>query len=272
MINNTNLSALYANKAANKWADAAATSSERISSTLRINRSSDDPSGLMLATTLSAELSSYSRAIDNIHSGIAAVQMVDASLTSITSYLTEMRTLAVSAASANSATTLAAYQTSFSSYRDDIDNVATYTTLNGSSLMDGSTTSLAIQAGISSGDSRTLSFSSATASSLGLSSLDVSSDASTAITTIDTALETIESYQSKMGAYETLMGHRETLADNMVLTKTTAYGNIMDADIAAETTALAAAQIGQEAATAVMVQANTISKEIVTYLLQGLTN
>lgn len=272
MINNTHLSALYANKAANKWADVAATSSERISTTLRINRSSDDPAGLMVATTLSAELSSYTRAIDNIHSGIAAVQMVDASLTSITSYLTEMRTLAVSAASANSATALAAYQTSFSSYRSDIDNVATYTTLNGSSLMDGSTTSLTIQAGIAAGDSRTLSFSSATTATLGLTSLDVSTDASTAITTIDTALETIASYQSKMGAYETLMDHRETLANNMVLAKTTAYGHIMDADIAAETTALAAAQIGQEAATAVMVQANTISKEIVAYLLQGMTN
>ncbi|MEY4693556.1 MAG: hypothetical protein RLZZ95_5 [Pseudomonadota bacterium] len=272
MITNTNLSSLYAIKAANKWADAAATSSERISSTLRINRSSDDPSGLMLATNLSAELSSYTRAIDNIHSGIAAVQMVDASLTSISSYLTEMRTLAVSAASTSSAATLAAYQTSFSSYRDDIDNVATYTTLNGSSLMDGSTTSLSIQAGIASGDRRSLSFSSATASSLGLSSLDVSSDASTAITTIDAALVTIGSYQSKIGAYETLLDHRETLANNMVLVKTTAYGNIMDADIAAETTALASAQIGQEAATAVMVQANTISKEIVSYLLQGITS
>jgi flagellin len=272
MITSTQGSALYAIKAANKWSDAAATASERISSTLRINHSSDDPSGLMLATNLSAELSSYTRAIDNIHSGIAAVQMVDASLTSIASYLTEMRTLAVSAASASSATALAAYQTSFSSYRDDIDNVATYTTLNGSSLMDGSTTSLAIQVGIASGDSRSLSFSSATASSLGLSSLDVSSDASTAITTIDTALVTIGSYQSKIGAYETLLDTRETLANNMVLAKTTAYGNIMDADIAAETTALASAQIGQEAATAVMVQANTISKEIVTYLLKGITS
>ena len=68
------------------------------------------------------------------------------------------------------------------------------------------------------------------------------------------------------------MNHRETWANSMVLNKTTAYGNIMDADMAAETTALAAAQIGQEAATAVMVQANTINKEIVTYLLQGLTN
>lgn len=272
MINSTNGSALHAIRAANKWADAAATASERISTSLRINRSSDDPAGLMQATTLSAELSSYSRAIDNIHSGIAAVQMVDASLTSITSYLTEMRTLAVSAASANSATALAAYQTSFSSYRDDIDNVATYTTLNGSSLMDGSTTSLAVQAGIASGDSRTLSFSSATASTLGLSALDVSTDAATAITTIDTALETIESYQSTMGVYETLLDTRETLANNMVLSKTTAYGNIMDADLAAETTALASAQIGQEAATAVMVQANTINKEIVAYLLKGLTS
>ena len=156
MITSTNRASLYAIQAANKWADAAATSSERISTTLRINHSSDDPSGLMMATSLSAELRSYTSAITNIHSGISAVQMVD-----------------------------------------------------------GSTSTLDIQAGIASGDSRTLSFSSATAASLGLSALDVSTDASTAITTIDTALETIASYQSKMGAYETLLDARETLAKKL---------------------------------------------------------
>ena len=159
MISSTNMAALYSANAANKWSAAATTASERISTTYRINRSSDDPSGMMMATTLSAELSSYSRTLDNIHSGIAAIQKVDASLTTIASYLTEMRTLAVSAASATDATILSGYQTSFDNYRSDITDVATYTTLNGSSLMDGSTTSVSVQVGIAAGDSRSLSFS-----------------------------------------------------------------------------------------------------------------
>ena len=99
MISSTNMAALYSANAANKWSAAAIKASERISTTYRINRSSDDPSGMMMATSLSAELSSYSRTLDNIHSGIAAIQKVDASLSSIASYLTEMRTLAVTAAS-----------------------------------------------------------------------------------------------------------------------------------------------------------------------------
>ena len=134
MISSTNMAALYSANAANKWSAAATTASERISTTYRINRSSDDPSGMMMATTLSAELSSYSRTLDNIHSGIAAIQKVDASLTTIASYLTEMRTLAVAAASATDATILSGYQTSFDNYRSDITDVATYTTLNGSSF------------------------------------------------------------------------------------------------------------------------------------------
>ena len=216
MISSTNMAALYSANAANKWSAAATTASERISTTYRINRSSDDPSGMMMATTLSAELSSYSRTLDNIHSGIAAIQNVDASLTTIASYLTEMRTLAVTAASTTDATTLSTLQTSFDNYRTDITDVATYTTLNGSSLMDGSTTSVSVQVGIAAGDSRSLSFSSATAATLGLSALDISTSASTAIDTIDTALVTIGNYQSLVGAHEKLMDYRETLSDNMI--------------------------------------------------------
>ena len=272
MISSTNMAALYSANAANKWSAAATTASERISTTYRINRSSDDPSGMMMATTLSAELSSYSRTLDNIHSGIAAIQKVDASLTTIASYLTEMHTLAVSAASATDATILSGYQTSFDNYRSDITDVATYTTLNGSSLMDGSTTSVSVQVGIAAGDSRSLSFSSATAAALGLSALDISTSASTAIDTIDTALVTIGNYQSLVGSHEKLMDYRETLSDNMILSLTSAYGNVMDADVAAETTNLATYQIRQEAAAAVLVQSNTITKEMVAYLLQSVTN
>lgn len=271
MISSTNMAALYSANAANKWADAATTASERISTTYRINRSSDDPSGMMVATALSTDLGSYNRTLDNIHNGIAAVQKVDASLTSIASYLTEMRTLAVTAASTSTASTLSTLQTSFDNYRSDITSVATYTTLNGSSLMDGSTTSVSVQVGIDAGDSRSLSFSSATASALGLSSLDISTDASTAISTIDSALVTIQNYQSLVGAHEKLLGYRETLSNDMVLSLTSAYGNVMDADVAAETTNLATYQIREQAASAVVAQANTITKEMVAYLLKGVT-
>ena len=53
---------------------------------------------------------------------------------------------------------------------------------------------------------------------------------------------------------------------------TSAYGNVMDADVAAETTNLATYQIRQEAAAAVLVQSNTITKEMVAYLLQSVTS
>jgi flagellin-like hook-associated protein FlgL len=183
-----------------------------------------------------------------------------------------MITLAVAAASATDATILSGYQTSFDNYRSDITDVATYTTLNGSSLMDGTTTSVSVQVGIAAGDSRSLSFSSATAAALLLSALDISTSASTAIDTIDTALVTIGNYQSLVGSHEKLMDYRETLSDNMILSLTSAYGNVMDADVAAETTNLATYQIRQEAAAAVLVQSNTITKEMVAYLLQSVTS
>ena len=138
--------------------------------------------------------------------------------------------------------------------------------------MDGYTTSVSVHVGIAAGDSRSLSFSSATAAALGLSALDISTSASAAIDTIDTALVTIGNYQSLVGSHEKLMDYRETLSDNMILSLTSAYGNVMDADVAAETTNLTTYQIRQEAAAAVLVQSNTITKEMVAYLLQSVTS
>jgi flagellin-like hook-associated protein FlgL len=43
----------------------------------------------------------------------------------------------------------------------------------------------------------------------------------------------------------------------------------MDADVAAETAALAAAQVQQSSATAMLAQANKMRKEIGSYLLMG---
>jgi flagellin-like hook-associated protein FlgL len=49
------------------------------------------------------------------------------------------------------------------------------------------------------------------------------------------------------------------------------YGNIMDADLAQEAANLAAAQINRDGATAMMAQANSMNKDVVSYLLKSVS-
>jgi len=165
---NTNI---YAMRAANAYSVASAQyakSSERISTNLRINSAKDDPAGLGIANRLKSQILSYGKASDNINLGIGAVQVADAALTRIATILTEMEMLAISSASgATSSETRTTNQATFSTYRDQLNSVANTAYFNGTSLLNGDTSTIDIQTGINAGDTQTLSFSSALTSSLG---------------------------------------------------------------------------------------------------------
>ena len=165
---NTNLDAMRAATAYSAASAQYAQSSQRISTTLRINSAKDDPAGLAIANRLKAQILSYGKATDNINLGIGAVQVADSALSSIATILTQMQTLALSSASGTSdATTRASNQTLFSSYRDRLDAIANSAYFNGKSLLNGDTTTITVQTGINAGDTHTLNFSSALTSALG---------------------------------------------------------------------------------------------------------
>ena len=267
--------ALVASNALNNANAAAAKASERISTTLRINSAADDPTGMAIATGLGANLKSYAAALTNANNAVSMNQTADTALSTIATYIADMQALAVSSASASSTTTLDANETSFAAYLAQIESIASSTAFLGFNLLDGSNTSLDVQTGINAGDTTTLTFFNTSTSQLGstdtLSNLDISSNsgADTAITVLAEALATIEGYQVQTGAQANILAYQAALTTSNITTTTTAYGNIMDADVAAETAALAAAQVQQSSATAMLAQANKMRKEIVSYLLMG---
>ena len=75
-----------------------------------------------------------------------------------------------------------------------------------------------------------------------------------------------------MGAYESSLGYLSDFADTMVLNLTAGYDSIMSADLAAEATNLAAAEIRESSATAIVAQSNSLSKELVDFLLQSVVD
>ncbi|MEY2824686.1 MAG: hypothetical protein RLZ64_1224 [Pseudomonadota bacterium] len=102
-----------------------------------------------------------------------------------------------------------------------------------------------------------------------VSELDISTQTggSNAMTVLDDAIDMVSSYQALAGAQENILGYQTDYVAATSIAATTAYGNIMDYDLAAETTALASAQIKQNGAMAMLAQAN-ISQDMVAYLLK----
>lgn len=251
----------------------AAQASERISTGLKINRASDDPAGMIRANQLSVEIGSYTQVKSNLTTAAYIVEQAGDTLDSIADILSSMQALALAAVSTTSSTTLATYQTAFESYLDDIDTLASDTTVNGSSILDGTTSSISIQVGIDSGDTKTLTFfnSSTSASGLALSSLDISTaaGASTAYTTLSTAIDTTDANIVAVAAYDSSIGYLSDFVDSMITNQSAEYSSIMTADLAAEAANLAAAEIRQNSSLAMVAQTNTLTKELVDLLLES---
>ena len=166
-----------------------------------------------------------------------------------------------------------AYQDAIDAYISEIDSISSNAVWNGTSLMNTSS-SMSIQSGINSGDTTSLTFDKITASELGVSSLSVSTadNASSAVTAIDTAIDAVATYQAYIGAKAKVLDVQTSLANSNITNYSVAYGRIMNADMAQETSNLASAQIQRDAATAMLAQSGGMNKELVAYLLKSVMN
>ena len=274
-------SALISANALNSATFDANQASERISTGKRINRASDDPTGLIRAMTLRSNIGSYTTALDNINEGIEAMDKIASTLASIYDTLTEMRTLADASISETDTDTLAAYKANFISYLSDIDTYSDQVTVAGAAVMDGSPTEVTIQVGPSVSDTRTFDYVDTSTDELGIDSasiemsnssyLNTAARATLAVTAIDSALDIVEGYIATVAASQKVLDINTDFANSMIKNYSIAYGKIMDANIAEETAKLASAQIRQTSAAAMLAQSNSMSKDIVTYLLRNYT-
>lgn len=266
----TNLNAIYAAKGIHSANAAISQASERISTGLRINRSSDDPAGMGIANKLKTQVGSFSKVLDSLNQATTVTQIVDDSLSQIVDLLGYIRVAALASLSSTaSSSDLTAYQAEIDEYVDEIDSIASNAVWNGTSLM-ATASSMSIQSGIDSGDTTTLTFDKITASELGISGLTAAS--SSAVTAIDDAIDTVTTYQAYIGAKSNVLEVQSNMANNNIANFSQAYGNIMNADMAKETSNLAAAQIQRDAATAMLAQSANINKDLVTYLLHSSWN
>jgi flagellin len=118
------------------------TLTKRLSSGLRVNSASDDPSGLAIAESLASKVSGLDEGSRQIQTANNALTVADGAMATISDILQRMRALVVQARSGLQSTAdTSDIQAELSQLRLEIDRIAQNTSFNGRALLDGSASS-----------------------------------------------------------------------------------------------------------------------------------
>jgi len=267
----TNVAAIRSQNGINKAAMGLATAMERLSTGKRINSAKDDAAGLAIASRMTSQVRGLSAAMRNANDGISLAQTAEGAMGEVSNMLQRVRELAVQSANGtNSTTDRTAIQAEVTQLLAQVDDIASKTTFNGTNLVDGSATALNIQTGINSGDTVTLAITSLATADLGIDAISLSSEAgaSAALALVDAAIDTVNTGRADLGAAQNRFEATVSNLSSVVTNLTEARSRVEDADFSAETTQLAKAQILNQAATAMLAQANQ-SQQGVLSLIRG---
>jgi flagellin len=244
---------------------------ERLSSGLRITRASDDAAGLGLSESLRAQIRSINQATRNASDGISLTQIADGAAATIGSLLARLRELSSQAASGTVGNTERSYiDQEFVALRSEIDRIAQTTEFNGQALTSGSSISFSVAIGFRSGTGNTLdlALNDITTTSLGLSSVNVSTsaNATSALANVDNAISAIATARAEYGSiqnrFEATIANLQVTSENL----TAAESRIRDADVAYETSVFTKNQILVQTGISVLAQANTLPQQALALL------
>jgi flagellin len=255
---NTNVSALYSQNALKTNTRSMNTAMEQLSTGTRINSAKDDAAGLAIGQNMTTVIRGLNMAVRNLNDAVNMIQTADGAMIEQTNMLQRMRELAVQASNGTNSSSQVGYlNTEFQALVTQIGSISSQTTWNGMNLLNATST-FSFQSGATSGQTISVVVNSMGTGSLGVSSASISSTAfaAAAIATLDTAMNSINSQRATLGASINQMAYAADNLTNVSANTTASRSTIMDTDYALATTQLAKNQIIQQAATAMLAQAN----------------
>ena len=279
----TNVASLWASKNLQSAQSDMANSVERLSSGLRINRARDDAAGLGLSNALTQQINSSQQGIRNINDGISIVQTAEGALAQASEMAQRILALAVQATNGSLNTT---QKTSINSEMKElikgINNIETRTKFSGITLLGASatisiyngqgstdkidivhTTALAKISDTGAGGTFTLSGWIATAAG---SSSDTAANYQNIATSATAFITSLDTQRGLLGAVQNQMEYSVNNITELSANLTSARSRIIDTDYASETANLTKGQILQQAATAMLAQANQMPNVILSLL------
>lgn len=246
----------------------------RLSTGKRINSAADDPAGLAISEGMESQIRGLRQGTRNIQDAVSVAQIADGSLSEVHSMLDRMKELTIQAA--NGTYTDAErkdMQLEVDQLNKEIEHITGYSNFNQKKLLDGSNSSLTIQAGPNSGDTVQFNLPNMTSIADSLGNVDVTSrdKAEHSTTLVDTAIENVSSARASIGAYENRFDYMIDENENYEENLTAAQSRITDADMAKEYMEYAKFNILQQVNMALLAQTNQQPKLILS-LLETLNN
>lgn len=252
---------------------------EHLASGLRVNSARDDAAGQAISARMTTQSRGMTVAIRNANDGISLGQTAEGALSQLGNMIQRMRDLAVQSANAtNTSADRAALDDEYQALKDGVLQVVAQTQFNDKKILSGDAGTDYYQVGANSGEMVTITTTNMSALVAAVTGTYITGDgdivtggpglASIAMTVLKDQLDVINTQRSKYGAaqarFEGIISQLQVTVEN----QTAAISRIMDADFAAETSALTRSQILQQAGTSVLQQANTLPN-LAMQLLRG---
>ena len=277
---NTNVSSLTAQEASTSTNKNISNSLEKLSSGLKINKASDDASGLAIADKLRTQVTSINQGVANGNSAITLLQIADKSMAEQSKILDTVKAKLIQA---NTATTSSdgreSIRKDITKLLEQLDNIAQQTNYNSTYLLQESATAsgvsvaLNFQVGEKSSDIISMGSVRANTTGLALTSINTlgvngltSALAASEQTTVDAAITTLNGYRGDIGSTQNQV---ESAVRNLMTQATNiknAESVIRDVDYAEESANFNKLNIISQAGSYAISQSNAVSQNVLRLL------
>ena len=283
-INNNSMSSNVANTLTSHYGNLA-TSTERLSTGLRVNSAADDAAGLAIRELMRSDVTALQQGIRNANDAISLIQTADGALGIIDEKLIRMKELAEQAATGTyDSTQRLMIESEYQQMASEITRIANATDFNGIHLLNGNLSSdTHVGSGLTSTGKMKIHFGSAndsaedyyyiqigtsTASALGVGNQTDSSRAGYTVSTQDAAQKALVALTNAIVSKDKIranLGAMQNRLENTISNLTTqsenlqaAESRISDVDVATEMTNFVRNQILTQSAVAMLSQANSM--------------
>jgi flagellin len=245
---------------------------EKLSSGLRINRAADDAAGLAISEKMRSQIRALDMAERNALDGISLIQTAEGGMQEVHSMLQRMRELAVQSSNGTYQDTedRAYLDAEVQQLKQEIDRISQTTQFNGTQLLDGQTKDLQFQISPEAPD---LALKLDIIGDVTLNNLKINGtkigtadDATSSIEEIDDAIKLVSQYRSTLGAAQNRLEHAMSNISTMNENLTASESRIRDVDMAQEMTEFTKNNILNQAAQAMLAQANQLPQGILQLL------
>ena len=285
-INNNSMASNVANNLTSHYSNLA-TSTQRLSTGLRVNSAADDAAGLAIRELMRTDIKALQQGVRNANDAISLIQTADGALGIIDEKLTRMKELAEQASTGTyDSTQRLMIESEYQAMASEITRIATATDFNGIHLLDGNLSSdthdgnamsptgkLKVHFGTandSAEDYYYIKIGTSTASALGVGNQAASTSDGLTISTQDAAQKALVAINNAVVSKDKIRAHLGALQnrlENTISNLSTqsenlqaAESRISDVDVATEMTKFVRNQILTQSSVAMLSQANSMPR------------